>query len=77
LHVPLDAQEASMTSKFQLKTAKNGQFHFNLIAGNGEIILSSELYKAKVSALKGIASVKNNANREGAFEVKASSNDKH
>lgn len=59
-----------MASKFHLKTAKDGQFHFNLLAGNGEIILTSELYKSKPSALNGIESVKNNAQREGAFEVK-------
>lgn len=66
-----------MASKFHLKKAKDGQFHFNLTAGNGEIILTSELYKAKDSALNGIESVKKNAGREGAFEVKASTNDKH
>lgn len=66
-----------MASKFHLKTAKDGQFHFNLLAGNGEIILTSELYKAKASALNGIESVKKNVAREGAFEVKASTSDKH
>ncbi|MFI8480252.1 YegP family protein [Pseudomonas sp. NPDC078700] len=66
-----------MASKFHLKKAKDGQFHFNLLAGNGEIILTSEMYKAKDSALNGIESVKKNSAREGAFEVKASSNDKH
>ncbi|WPC04952.1 YegP family protein [Pseudomonas benzenivorans] len=66
-----------MASTFHLKKAKDGQFHFNLLAGNGEIILSSELYKAKDSALNGIDSVKRNAPREGAFESKAASNDKH
>jgi len=66
-----------MASKFHLKKAKDGQFHFNLTAGNGETILTSELYKAKDSALNGIESVKKNASREGAFEVKASTNDKH
>ena len=59
-----------MASKFHLKTAKDGQFHFNLLAGNGEIILSSEMYKAKDSALAGIESVRKNSQREGAFEVK-------
>ncbi|MFZ3207148.1 MAG: YegP family protein [Pseudomonas sp.] len=59
-----------MASKFHLKTAKDGQFHFNLLAGNGEIILTSELYKSKPSALNGIESVQKNAQREGAFEVK-------
>ncbi|MBB1518841.1 YegP family protein [Aquipseudomonas guryensis] len=65
-----------MASKFVLKTASNGQFHFNLHAGNGEIILSSEQYKAKQSALDGIESVRKNAQREGAFEVKAATGGK-
>ena len=65
-----------MASKFHLKTASNGQFHFNLHAGNGEIILSSEQYKAKQSALDGIESVRKNSQREGAFEVKAASGGK-
>lgn len=60
--------------KFQLKKARNGQFHFNLLASNGQVILSSEQYKARDSALNGIESVRRNALREGAFEVKESSN---
>ncbi len=59
-----------MASKFHLKTAKDGQVHFNLHAANGQVILTSELYKSKASALNGIASVRNNSQREGAFEVK-------
>ncbi|MEX6501985.1 YegP family protein [Pseudomonas zhanjiangensis] len=65
-----------MASKFHLKTAKDGQFHFNLLAGNGEVILTSELYKSKASALNGIASVRNNSQREGAFESKPAAGDK-
>lgn len=45
-----------MAAKFHLKKAKDGQFHFNLHAANGEIILTSELYKAKDSALGALAS---------------------
>ncbi|HLV18508.1 MAG TPA: YegP family protein [Pseudomonas sp.] len=63
--------------KFQLKKARNGQFHFNLLASNGQVILSSEQYKARDSALNGIESVRRNALREGAFEVKESGNGKH
>jgi hypothetical protein len=59
-----------MASKCHLKKASDGQFHFNLHAGNGEIILSSELYKARQSALDGIESVRRNAQRDGAFEIK-------
>jgi len=66
-----------MSGKFQLKKSSNGQFHFNLLAGNGQIILSSEQYKAHSSALNGIDSVRKNAVREGAFEVKESSNGKY
>ncbi|CAD5106086.1 YegP family protein [Zestomonas carbonaria] len=65
-----------MSGKFQLKKAKDGQFHFNLLASNGQVILTSELYKAKDSALNGIESVRKNATREGAFESKTSGNDK-
>ncbi|MGV8604376.1 YegP family protein, partial [Pseudomonas aeruginosa] len=36
-----------MAAKIHLKKANDGQFHFNLHADNGEIILTSELYKAK------------------------------
>ena len=57
-----------MSGKFLLKKASNGQFQFNLEAGNGQPILSSEQYKAKDSALNGIESVRKNAVREGAFE---------
>ena len=47
--------------KFVISTRKNGEFQFNLKAGNGQIILSSEGYKTKASCENGIASVKNNA----------------
>ena len=57
-----------MSGKFRLKKGSNGQYHFNLEAGNGQTILSSEHYKAKDSALKGIDSVRRNAARAGAFE---------
>ena len=63
-----------MAGKFELKTAANGKFFFNLKAGNGEIILSSQMYSAKPSAKKGIASVKKNAADEKRFEVKEAAN---
>lgn len=61
-----------MAGKFELKTAANGQVMFNLKAGNGEIILTSELYAAKSSALNGIGSVKNNSSSDANFERKKS-----
>jgi uncharacterized protein YegP (UPF0339 family) len=62
-----------MAGKFELKQAKNGQFMFNLKASNGQVILTSELYKQKSSAENGIESVRKNAVREGAFETKTNS----
>jgi uncharacterized protein len=47
-----------MSGKFDLKKSSDDQFYFNLKAGNGQVILTSEMYKAKTSALGGIESVK-------------------
>ena len=49
-----------MAGKFELKKSKNGKFFFNLLASNGQVILSSEMYEAKASAVNGIESVKKN-----------------
>ncbi len=46
--------------KFEIKETKSG-VRFNLKAGNGEIIASSEIYASERSCLKGIASVQRNA----------------
>jgi len=62
-----------MPGKFELKKSANGQFHFNLKAGNGQVILSSETYKEKRSAEGGIASVQKNAPGDGRYERKKSS----
>ena len=50
-----------MAAKFALKKTSNGKFSFNLLAGNGQVILTSEVYEAKASASNGIASVRKNA----------------
>lgn len=57
-----------MAGKFEIKKSKNNKFFFHLLAGNGQIILSSEMYEAKASALNGIASVKKNASEEKRYE---------
>ena len=65
-----------MAAKFVITKGKDNKFYFNLKAGNGEVILSSQGYKDKSGCLNGIESVKKNSQDEGRFEVKASSNDK-
>ena len=46
--------------KFVIKDAKNG-FMFNLKAGNGEVIATSEVYTTMSACKKGVASVAKNA----------------
>ncbi|KGM56305.1 hypothetical protein N800_08910 [Lysobacter daejeonensis GH1-9] len=59
-----------MAGKFVLKTATNGETYFRLQAGNGQVILKSEMYKTKASALAGVESVKNNAASDARYERK-------
>ena len=46
--------------KFVIRNTKTG-IKFNLKAGNGEIIATSEVYSSEASCRKGIASVQKNA----------------
>ncbi len=62
--------------KFVLSTRKNGEFQFNLLAGNNQVILSSEGYTTKPGCLNGIESVKKNVLIDDRFECKTASNGK-
>ena len=46
--------------KFVMKSTASGGFKFDLKAGNGEIIASSQTYKSEASCKAGIESVRNN-----------------
>src|SRR5687768_12114865 len=48
-------------SKFEIYKGKKGETRFRYRAANGEIVFSSEGYKAKASATKAIESIKKNA----------------
>src|ERR1700753_466005 len=63
-----------MSGTFEIKKAKDGEFFFHLKAGNGQIILASEMYKEKASAENGIASVKKNAPDDARYERKDTKN---
>ena len=63
-----------MSGKFELNKAKDGDYHFHLKAANGQIILSSQMYKEKSSAEEGIASVKKNAPVDSHYERKDTHN---
>jgi len=50
--------------KFEVYADKAGEFRFRLKATNGQVIATSEGYKAIASCLNGIESVKKNADSE-------------
>ncbi len=54
--------------KFVISTRKNGEFQFNLKAGNGQTILGSEGYKTKAACENGIESVRKNSQDETRFD---------
>lgn len=56
--------------KFEMTKRKNGEFQFNLKAGNGQVILTSEGYVAKESCRNGIESVRKNSQIDTRYEVK-------
>lgn len=48
-------------SRYNRRTSSNSQYYFNLKAGNGEIIGTSEMYTTSTARDNGIESVKSNA----------------
>lgn len=63
-----------MAGKFEIKKSTNGKFHFNLKAGNGQIILSSEMYETKSACQNGIESIKKNGSDEAKYDRRESKN---
>jgi uncharacterized protein YegP (UPF0339 family) len=61
-----------MAGKFELKPAAGNKYLWNLKAGNGEIILTSETYNSKEAAKNGIESAKTNSGDDARYERKAS-----
>jgi uncharacterized protein YegP (UPF0339 family) len=47
--------------KFVVKKTSSGEFRFNLVASNGQVVATSESYKQRASALSTIASIQKNA----------------
>ena len=65
-----------MAGKFVLKSAKGGKFRFNLCAGNGQVVLTSESYNTKAAAMNGIKSVGKNCSDDKCVERKVAKNGK-
>jgi uncharacterized protein YegP (UPF0339 family) len=65
-----------MAGKFVLKKTRAGNFVFNLVASNGQNILTSESYKSKRAALNGVESVRKNAGKKTNYEERMGKNKK-
>ncbi|HEY0458294.1 MAG TPA: YegP family protein [Pyrinomonadaceae bacterium] len=61
-----------MAGKLEIKNSTSGKFHFNLKAGNGQIILSGEMYETRSACENGIESVRKNAADLSRFEKRTS-----
>jgi hypothetical protein len=59
-----------MPGKYELKVTPKGKFMFNLKAGNGEVILTSEKYESRAAAMNGIKSVQKNGAAKTAFDTR-------
>ena len=57
-----------MAGKFEITQSKSGKFMFNLKAGNGQVILTSQTYESKASALDGVESCKKNSALDARFD---------
>jgi len=69
---PQPGATAMATGSFELKLTARKKYHFVLKATNGRVILSSEHYESKPSALNGIESVRKNGPVDARFERKSS-----
>ena len=64
-----------MAGTFELKRSRD-QFMWNLKAGNGKVVLTSERYKTKRSAENGIASVRKNCRSDSCYDRRKAKNGK-
>ena len=55
--------------KYVITTTSKGNYHFNLLAKNNEVILSSQMYASRRGAVKGINSVIKNGPIAGVLDT--------
>ena len=60
--------------KFEINKDKAGKHRFNLKAGNGQVILSSQGYESKSGCTNGIDSVRKNSQDDARFDRKTAKN---
>lgn len=64
-----------MAGKFEISSRSNGDFQFNLKAGNGQTILSSEGYSSLQACQMGVESVRMHSVNPTHFECKTAKDD--
>ena len=72
----LDKIESNTTGARVAVDEGSAGFHFNLHAGNGQVVLSSENYSSKAAAWNGAFAIQDAAALEGSFAVKTSSDNR-
>jgi len=65
------------TGRFEIKVDRAGEYRFNLLASNGQVILSSEGYVRKESCINGIESVRRHSAEDRFFERTIAANGKY
>lgn len=65
-----------MNGWFDVNKSKADDFYFVLKSGNGEVVLTSEMYGSRSSADQGIASVQSNSGEDDRYERATSSEGK-
>jgi uncharacterized protein len=62
-------KNAALDARYELKTASDGRFFFNLKATNGQVVGTSQMYASESTRATGIASVKTNGGSTDVREV--------
>jgi uncharacterized protein YegP (UPF0339 family) len=74
----LDKVEANSTgARVEVTAGETGQFHFNLFAKNGQIVLSSESYTTEAAAWNGAFAVQDAASVATNFAIKTASDGRY
>jgi uncharacterized protein YegP (UPF0339 family) len=62
--------------KFVISTRTNGEFQFNLLADNNQVVLTSQGYSNKAGCMNGVESVRTNAPNDSRYERSTAANGK-
>lgn len=73
----MDLVGATVTAKFEFYKDNPREFRFRLLAGNGDTLLSSDVYTSKLGCTKGIESVRTHSANPDNFVKESTANSHH